>query len=338
MALQPSLRLLGVKRKRSFFLSRRNKNKQEKGTVPGTFSASAKVISKGGTLMTTTSLYDTSALYRQHMNETSQRELGAFYRTLFADYPITTIHDCSIGAGGSTLPLAKLGYTVSGSDLSENLLTKAAAHFAENGFQPRLFLADFRHLDEALMESVDCIVSTGNSLPHVDRAGFQSFLRSASARLNDGGLLFFDIRNWDTIAAERPIIQATHPSLMTAEEHRSTHLLFNWHDDGSVTFSFASIIDKQGKHASLQVLSAPPYYPLLREDVFSDLQQQGYRLIQCFDMDALWIRGGTIREKTGVFDTDFAHIQWYGVLAQKADSPHSPFPSSENPKANLTIR
>jgi len=66
--------------------------------------------------MSDTLIYDTGALYNQHMSETDQKELMKFYKTVFTGHT-KTIHDCSIGAGGTTLPLAKLGYSVSGSDL-----------------------------------------------------------------------------------------------------------------------------------------------------------------------------------------------------------------------------
>lgn len=70
-------------------------------------------------------MYETPVLFNQNMSKEQQDKLLNFYKEVFNDYDITTIHDCSIGAGGTTLPLAKLGYKVSGSDLSETLLNKA---------------------------------------------------------------------------------------------------------------------------------------------------------------------------------------------------------------------
>ena len=70
-------------------------------------------------------LYDTSALFNQNMSTEQQQRFLEFYEHVFGNYGINTIHDCSIGAGGTTIPLAKLGYRISGSDLSENLVAKA---------------------------------------------------------------------------------------------------------------------------------------------------------------------------------------------------------------------
>jgi hypothetical protein len=262
-------------------------------------------------------IYDTGALYGQHMDNDSQEKLMKFYKELFSGYKILTIHDCSIGAGGTTLPLAKLGFIVSGSDLNENLLNKAKINFSDNGFDPELFIADFRNIGEFLDKKVDCIISTGNSLPHVNLNGFNSFLNSSHKKINDNGLLFFDIRNWDIINAERPIINAIDPKIMTAEEHKSVYLLFNWHDNGSVTFTFATSIDKNGKHFSLSTISAPVYFPLLRNDVYKSLKNNGYKLIKYIDMDKFWLGKGMENEKKGEFEKDYKNIQWYGILAKK---------------------
>ncbi len=261
-------------------------------------------------------IYDTEVLYNQHMGDGAQKRLTEFYDALFSSYGIKTIHDCTIGAGGTTLPLSKLGYVVSGSDLSENLLSRAALNFSQNGFAPDLFIADLRYIGEKLGRKVDCMMSTGNSLPHVNLDGFNEFLKSTRKVMNEEGLLFFDIRNWDSIVREAPLIHARDPHIMTAEEHRSLYLLFNWHDDGSVTFSFATSIDKNGKHVGMDVIKCPVYYPLLRSDIVKSLEAHGYELIKFIDLDSIWIANSMAKDKCGNFEKDFDNIQWYGVLAR----------------------
>lgn len=266
-------------------------------------------------------LYDTGALYKQNMDKKSQAAFTEFYKELLDDRFILSIHDCSIGAGGSTIPLAKLGYKVSGSDINENLLEKAKQNFEKQQVSAELFLADFRKLDQVMDEKVDTIFSTGNSLPHVDANGFRQFLRSARALLNERGYLFFDLRNWDAIVKERPVMRASDPKVMTAEEHRSLYTLYNWHQNGSVTFTFATCTDKNGRHESIDLLEAPTYYPLCRKDIELGLRACGFQLVQYLDMDELWLPGETDAEKTGYFAKDFPVIQWYGVLAQKLKKP-----------------
>lgn len=267
--------------------------------------------------MTGKPIYETKALFQQNMLEEQQEPLMSFYRELFAPYGVASVHDASIGAGGTTLPVARLGIVVSGSDLSENLLSRARENFARHKLYPELFLADFRTVGPLMRRAVDCMMSTGNSLPHVDLQGFHRFLASSYACIREEGLLFFDIRNWDALVKERAPMHAIAPKVMTAAEHRSVYLLFNWHDDGSVTFTFANSTDRNGLHEGIEFLTAPPYYPLLRGDVKEALAVNGFELIRFIDLDSLWIHQSAQKPKTGDFEADFDAIQWYGVLARR---------------------
>lgn len=262
-------------------------------------------------------LYDTSALFNQNMAKGKQDKFLDFYREVFSEYDITTIHDCSIGAGGTTLPLAKLGYKVSGSDLSETLLTRANEHFKDAGYNVELFTSDFRNLDKALEGTCDCIISTGNSLPHINNQDVESFIKSISTKINENGFLFIDIRNWDKILTEKPIFAARDPFVMTNEEHTSLYQIWNWHDDQSVDFIFATSTDKNGKHEKTSLTFAPTYYPLKYTDYEKMLNDYGFEVKRCFDVDHLWLGSHDEEHKTGDFEKDFYNINWYAVLAQK---------------------
>lgn len=263
------------------------------------------------------SLYETPALYNQNMADDQQKKLYEFYETVFKPYEIKTLHDSSIGAGGTTIPFAKLGYEVSGSDLSENLLKKAKENFEKEGYQVDLFQADFRALSDALPKTYDCIVSTGNSLPHINNQEVQNFLMSIAPKIKAKGLFYLDMRNWDKILNEKPIFTARHPRVMTSEEHSSLYQIWNWHDDLSVNFVFVHATDRHGKHVGTSILEAPTYYPLKRKDYVHMLEKAGFEPVAFYDMDALWSVSGEDQAKTGNFEEDFPLIDWYGILAQK---------------------
>lgn len=262
-------------------------------------------------------LYETSALFNQNMNEKKQKKLLDFYGQVFNGFNIEKIHDCSIGAGGTTLPLAKLGYNVSGSDLSESLLTKASENFKRSGYDIELYLSDFRNLGETLHTTYDCIMSTGNSLPHVNNADVLDFIKVVSTKINKDGLLYIDIRNWDKILKEKPIFSARDPIVMNENEHTSLYQIWNWHDDQSVDFIFATSIDKNDKHEKTSLTFAPTYYPLKFTDYEKMLSNCGFEIKRCFDVDYLWLDSNVDKSKTGDFNEDFYKIQWYAILAQK---------------------
>ncbi len=258
-------------------------------------------------------LYDTGALYMQNMDLQSREAFRKYYAEVFACCPSGRVHDCSIGAGGTTLPMAELGYEVSGSDLSRNLLEKAKENFASAGYSIHLFQADFTRLDEYLDTGFDIIMSTGNSLPHVDTVGFTSFVKSARKCLRPNGYLYFDIRNWDKIIRERPVFAARDPFVMTAEKHESLYQLFQWNADGSVTFIFVTSTDENGVHVRESATVAPRYYPLLKKDVESILRDNGFEFVSYHNMDALW----HTNRNSASGDTDFETLDWYGALFMK---------------------
>jgi len=258
-------------------------------------------------------IYDTGALYMQNMAPQSQEAFRKYYAEIFSCCTSGRVHDCSIGAGGTTLPMAKLGYEVSGSDLSQNLLAKAKENFNSAGFSIPLFQADFTKLDEHLSTEYDIIMSTGNSLPHVDAAGFTSFVQAAHKCIRPNGYLYFDIRNWDKILRERPIFIARDPFVMTAEKHESLYQIFQWNADNSVTFIFVTSVDENGVHVRESATMAPKYYPLLKKDLESILHDNGFELTSYYNMDALWHRD----KNSAPGDTDFETLDWYGALFKK---------------------
>ena len=264
-------------------------------------------------------IYETRALYMQNMAPQSQEAFEKYYAEVFSCCPSGRVHDCSIGAGGTTLPMAKLGYEVSGSDLSQNLLAKAKENFGSSGFSISLFKADFTRLDEYLNIEYDIIMSTGNSLPHVDTAGFTSFVQAAHKCLRTGGYLYFDIRNWDKILREKPVFVAKDPIIMTAEKHESVYHLFQWDADDSVTFIFVISVDENGVHVGEYALVAPKYYPLLIKNLETILHDNGFELTSYYSMDDLWnLNASWHRDKSSnPGDTDFETLDWYGALFKK---------------------
>lgn len=264
-------------------------------------------------------IYETRALYNQNMSPDQQTKFLEFYKHVFGEYNIKSIHDCSIGAGGTTLPLAKLGYKISGSDLSESLLKKAKENFSSAGFDVELLTSDFRSLDRVLPDTYDCIISTGNSLPHVNNADVRSFIESIASKINQNGLIFVDMRNWDKILNDRPIFSARDPFVMTNEEHTSLYQIWNWHDDQSVDFTFATSTDKNGKHEKTTFTYAPTYYPLKYKDYEKILNDCGFRIRSRYDVDHLWLSSQQKETRSGDFDSDFHKINWYAVLAQKIE-------------------
>lgn len=102
--------------------------------------------------------------------------------------------DIGCGTGVLSLLLARAGYSVSGIDLSENMLSIAAERFADIGLHVPLFCMSMDELEG--FEALDVVTIAIDSLNYVvqEKAVYATLERIYDA-LKDGGQLFFDVHS-----------------------------------------------------------------------------------------------------------------------------------------------
>lgn len=104
--------------------------------------------------------------------------------------PPARIVDSPCGAGRHALALARQGFRVTGVDISEEALTRAA-DAAEGEHSPATFLrADMRRF--SLDKPADGIISMGNSISYFDADGTRALFESFAKALQPGGRLVID--------------------------------------------------------------------------------------------------------------------------------------------------
>ena len=108
---------------------------------------------------------------------------------------IYAVLDVSIGTGNQTLPLAEMGIALYGSDLSEEMLKKCRIKANNEELMVNLRKCDFRQLRNSFDQSFDCVISTGNSLPHVTKDEIENVLEQMDLLVYKGGYIYFDMRN-----------------------------------------------------------------------------------------------------------------------------------------------
>ena len=100
--------------------------------------------------------------------------------------------ECACGTGSLTLPLRKMGYQMTGIDLSEDMLARAMEKARAAGLNVPFVRQDMAAL--AVPRRVDCVLATCdgvNYLAQPDRA--RAFFAAAHAALRPGGALIFDV-------------------------------------------------------------------------------------------------------------------------------------------------
>ena len=71
------------------------------------------------------SFYDNPDVYDITHSEYFEKILEEHYRRVFKDKEIKSILDCSFGTGNLTFVLDKLGFDLTGSDISEKMIKKS---------------------------------------------------------------------------------------------------------------------------------------------------------------------------------------------------------------------
>jgi len=114
----------------------------------------------------------------------------AFIRRHLSAPPPARILDVPCGAGRHALALARLGYRITGVDISADALVRAAAAAREEKLPADFTEADMRTFE--LKEPFDAVICLGNSIAYFDSAGMETFLARVAASLRPGGRLILD--------------------------------------------------------------------------------------------------------------------------------------------------
>ncbi|HXW90303.1 MAG TPA: methyltransferase domain-containing protein [Terriglobales bacterium] len=113
----------------------------------------------------------------------SPEELN-FLREQFAIQPGQKVLDIPCGAGRHAVPLAELGYSVTGFDISTQFLSESRRLAQARGVSVDWRLGDMRTL--AFEREFDAALCFGNSFGYLSRADTKQFLKRLAAALRDG--------------------------------------------------------------------------------------------------------------------------------------------------------
>lgn len=129
--------------------------------------------------------------------------IAAFYQELLARAGLRpkTVLDLACGTGSLTVELARLGYAVTGADLSEQMLTVAFDKAAELP-EPRPFFVCQAMEELALPEPVDWVVSCLDAVNYLtDPADCAAAFCRVYENLAPGGVFTFDVNTPEKLRA-----------------------------------------------------------------------------------------------------------------------------------------
>ena len=124
--------------------------------------------------------------------------------SLFEQAGARRVLDSACGTGHHAITLARLGYEVTGADLSAAMVDRARLNAAAAGVSVRFVQAGLGELAGLEDGKFDAVLCLGNSLPHLlSRDAITSALADFAAVLRPGGLLVIQNRNFDKVWAEK---------------------------------------------------------------------------------------------------------------------------------------
>lgn len=190
----------------------------------------------------------------------------------------TTILDCACGIGTQALGLAKLGFPVTGSDVSDRAIERARAEASRRGFHMPLFVADMRQLNAVPTSGFHAVICMDNALPHLNSE--DELARAAGqirAKLRTSGTFVASIRDYDEILRQRPVVQG--PGFISdAGKRRIVFQLWDWQDERRYTFHL--YITRETSTGWKNFHGASAYRAILRDELTDILDRQGFTNIR----------------------------------------------------------
>ena len=147
--------------------------------------------------------------------------------------PGSRIHDAACGIGTQIIGLAQRGYRVTGSDLSEAALARAAIELGRRDLDVPLRTADLREL--TLDEPADALVACDNAIPHLlDDAAIRTAFERMRDGVRPGGAVVISVRDYAALLAEDPSPVRIVPFGLRRDAGRKYFAFQVWEFDGPI--------------------------------------------------------------------------------------------------------
>ena len=135
-----------------------------------------------------------ASVYDRLMADVDYQGWARFYHTLMERYgiPRGKVCECACGTGSITIALSRLGYQMTGVDLSADMLFEASQKARKSGAMIPFVKQDMRTLH--LHRQMDAVLCTNDGLNYLkDTAELTDFFRAAWMAIRPGGGLFLDL-------------------------------------------------------------------------------------------------------------------------------------------------
>jgi len=231
--------------------------------------------------MDTAKSYDALAkhyhLLFENWDASIERQAGALASILQRECGLMTaqrILDCACGIGTQALGLAKMGFQVSGCDLSPAAVERARVEASQRSLNIQFSIASMLNLT-SLGDGFDAVICMDNALPHLEST--QELIQAAEqarARLRREGCFIASIRDYDQLLQERPLVQG--PAFYSDQGHRRiVFQVWEWVDDSRYDFHLYITRELASEWQTFHTCAR--YRALRRDELTAALGEAGFR-------------------------------------------------------------
>jgi glycine/sarcosine N-methyltransferase len=230
-----------------------------------------------------TEFYDRlSPEYRHNMGwdwEAVMREEGAtldrFLQSQMDRPGPYTLLDCSCGIGTQAIGLALQGHQVHATDLSTVSIDCARKEADDLGVEMSFGVADYRELAASVSDTFDVVLTCDNSIAHcLKDEDLDAALASMKSRLNSDGILLISLRDYDTLAIDKPRFNNEHVQ-DRPDGRRIVFQLWDWADDGRRYHNTQFLIKQTNGNYELKPFETE-LRALLRDEIMAAVERAGY--------------------------------------------------------------
>lgn len=140
--------------------------------------------------------------------ESASHEQAKILNKIFEDSGFdrnAQILDCACGIGTQAIGLAKLGYNVTASDISDGELAEARKRALSADLEIRFENADFRDLSKTFSKQFDIVIVMDNALPHMlSSEELEKAVKSIANQIKENGIFVGSIRDYDALLENKP--------------------------------------------------------------------------------------------------------------------------------------
>ncbi len=198
-------------------------------------------------------------------------------------HKIRKILECACGTGHFLVELAKLGYEVTGIDLSNNLLEQAKSNARKSGVKANFAHANMLNLSNIGQDEFDFVICRGNSIPHLPVQDISFAIKNMSSVLKRGGICYIDTRDFDLALREKPLFEFRSHFRENSDDV-IVYYIFDYHEDYRTCHVVLNFFNRTtntiiSKHFSIDVFN------ILESEMRTALKKAGFKDIEKLKLD-----------------------------------------------------